>query len=59
MMRKGKVKNLIEKLSSETDFVIVCVNWGKKNSKRPTENQIQWAKLFTASGAKLIIGYHS
>ena len=59
MMKKGKVKNLIEKLSSETDFVIVCVNWGKKNSKRPTENQIQWAKLFTASGAKLIIGYHS
>jgi len=30
MMTKEKVKEVIRKLSTETDFVIVCVNWGTK-----------------------------
>ena len=59
IMRKEKIKELLGKLSTETDFVIVCVNWGKKNSKQPTEKQIKWAKELAANGAKLIIGYHS
>ena len=59
MMNKEKVKEVIRKLSTETDLVIVCVNWETKNSKQPTEKQIKWAKIFAANGAKLIIGYHS
>ena len=59
MVTKEKVKEVIRKLSTETDFVIVCVNWGTKNSKEPTKKQMKWAKEFAANGAKLIIGHHS
>ena len=59
IMKKEKVKELVRKLSTETDFVIVCVNWGTKNSKGPTKKQIKWAKELAANGAKLIIGHHS
>ena len=59
IMRKEKIKELLGKLSTETDFVIVCVNWGTKNSKEPTKKQMKWAKEFAANGAKLIIGHHS
>ena len=57
-LKKEKLKSFVKKLSSETDFVIVCINWGNKNSNKPHKNQIKIAKQLTKNGAKLIIGYH-
>ena len=59
MIRKKKVSELVKKLSKETDFVIVCMNWGDKKEANPNDNQIKWAKELTKQGAKLIIGHHS
>ena len=58
MIRKEKVKTIIGKLNKETDFVIACVNWGNKNTKKPNKNQIKWAKILAQNGAKLIVGHH-
>ena len=53
-----KIKKFIGKLKSETDFVIVCMNWGEKDSIAPDESQIKCAKKLAAEGADLIIGNH-
>ena len=58
IIKKEKLKGLVEKLSTETDFVIVCINWGNKNSTKPSKSQIKLAKEITKHGAKLIIGHH-
>ena len=52
------LKELVEKLSNETDFVIVCMNWGDKNSPKPNKKMIKCAKKLAHYGANLIIGYH-
>ena len=59
ILRKKKIKKTIKKLSKETDFVIVCMNWGSKSNEAPGKNQIKWAKELTKLGANLIIGHHS
>ena len=49
---------VIDKLKKETDFLIVCINWGSKDSKNPTKKQITNAKLLASHGVDLIIGNH-
>ena len=58
-IRNETIKELVGKLSNETDFVIVCINWGDKKSKKPTKKQLALAQLLTENGAKVIIGHHS
>ena len=58
MLKEEKLKELVGKLANETDFVIVCINWGDKNSNKPTKKQIECAKELTKYGANLIIGHH-
>ena len=58
-IRNETLKELVGKLSNQTDFVIVCINWGDKKSKKPTKKQFALAQLLTENGAKVIIGHHS
>ena len=58
-IRNETIKELVGKLSNQTDFVIVCINWGDKKSKKPTKKQLALAQLLTENGAKVIIGHHS
>jgi poly-gamma-glutamate synthesis protein (capsule biosynthesis protein) len=58
-IRNETIKELVGKLSNQTDFVIVCINWGDKRSKKPTKKQLALAQLLAENGAKVIIGHHS
>ena len=58
ILKEEKLKELVEKLSNETDFVIVCMNWGDKNSPKPNKKMIKYAKKLAHYGANIIIGYH-
>ena len=49
ILKEEKLKELVEKLSNETDFVIVCMNWGDKNSPKPNKKMI---KLFYGKNEK-------
>ena len=53
-----KIQEVIGKLKKETDFIIVCMNWGEKNSHSPSKKLIQIAKLLARHGVNLIIGNH-
>ena len=55
---RQKVENCISKLKRETDFVIVCINWGERDSHNPGKKQISMAKLLASYGVDLIIGNH-
>ena len=58
VISEKKIKNFVGKMKNETDFVIVCMNWGEKTADKPDEDQIKWAKKLTAEGVRLIIGNH-
>ena len=58
ILTEEKLKDVVEKLSNETDFLIVCMNWGDKNSQKPNKKMIQCAKELAYFGVDLIIGYH-
>ena len=56
VINRQKVESLVQKLKQETDFIIVCINWGEKFSLTPNKNQILWAKILAGMGVNLIIG---
>ncbi len=58
MAKNETIKELVAKLANETDFVIVCINWGDKNTKKVTKKQIRLAQILTENGANVIIGHH-
>ena len=58
MAKNETIKQLVAKLANETDFVIVCINWGDKNTKKVTKKQIKLAQILTENGANIIIGHH-
>ena len=58
VISRKKIEYYVKKLKNETDFIIVCMNWGDKNSNSPNEDQIKWAKELTGQGVNLIIGNH-
>ena len=53
-----KVGRIMEKLKNQTDFNIVCINWGEKNGMKPNKRQIDIAKKLADFGIDLIIGNH-
>lgn len=53
-----KVANVMNKLKNETDFNIVCINWGEKYGINPNKKQIEIAKKLADFGIDLIIGNH-
>lgn len=55
-LSKEKLGKIMEKLKDNTDFNIVCINWGKKNGKFPDKKQINIAKKSADFGIDLIIG---
>ena len=57
-LNKKKLEDCISKLKQETDFIIVIMNWGEKNSRNPDKRQISIAKLLASNGVDLIIGNH-
>ena len=57
-INKKKLEDCVTKLKQETDFIIVCINWGDKDSHQPDKKQITLAKLIASSGVNLIIGNH-
>ena len=58
MLKNETIKELVGKLKNQTDFVIVCVNWGDKYIKKVTKRQITLAKILAEFGANVIIGHH-
>ncbi len=52
-----KLSSTIANLKKNSDFVIVCMDWGKKSAKTPIKSQISIAKILTTYGVDLIIGY--
>ena len=56
IISKTKIEECIQNLKKEVDFIVVCVNWGEKNSLTPNRLQIQCAKELAKNGANLIIG---
>ena len=50
--------SIVDKLKKETDYLIVCMNWGAKDSKNPSKKQISLAKVLASHGVDLIIGNH-
>ena len=51
-----KVGSIIENLKKQTDFVIVCMDWGKKDSTLPLKSQVFMAKVLTNYGVDIIVG---
>ena len=58
ILKEEKLKDLVEKLANETDFLIVTINWGEKNSNKPNKQMISCATELAYFGVNLIIGYH-
>ena len=56
IISKTKIEECIQNLKKEVDFIVVCINWGEKNSFTPSKKQIQCAKELAKNGANLIIG---
>ena len=54
-----KVGSIIENLKKQADFVIVCMDWGKRTSTTPIKSQLQIAKVLTNFGVDIIVGYRS
>ena len=57
-INRKKLNNTVSKLKNETDFIIVCINWGEKDGHNPNKKQIELAKLIASFGVNLIIGNH-
>ena len=58
IISQKKVEETIEKIKNLVDFIIICVNWGKRSSTTPNSIQIKWAKQLASLGVNLIIGYY-
>ena len=56
IISKTKIEECIQNLKKQVDFIVVCINWGEKNSLTPNKIQIKWAKELAKNGADLIIG---
>ena len=54
----NKIQNCVGQLKKETDFIIVCMNWGAHAYYSPNKLQIKMAKALIYYGADLIIGNH-
>lgn len=54
----GKIAELIEKASLQSDIVVVSVHWGVENSHEISDAQKQMALYLTDCGADIIIGTH-
>jgi len=52
-----KVGSIIENLKKQSDFVIVCLDWGKKTINTPIKTQLSIAKVLTNYGVDMIVGY--
>ena len=48
----------IEKLKSQTDFIIVFAHWGAEYIKDPSSSQKEEARMFIDAGADLVLGSH-
>ena len=57
-INKKLLEDCLAKLKQETDFIIVVMNWGDRDSRNPDKKQIAIAKLLASNGVDLIIGNH-
>ncbi|MBO6052573.1 MAG: CapA family protein [Clostridia bacterium] len=48
----------LDRARAECDFVCAVVHWGTENSTEINDNQREYAALFAAHGAGLIVGHH-
>lgn len=48
----------LDRAKAECDFVCAVVHWGTENSTEINQNQREYAALFAAHGAGLIVGHH-
>ena len=58
ILSKKNLEDCILKLKQITDFIILCINWGNKDSHNPDKKQITMAKLLASYSVNLIIENH-
>jgi len=50
--------NLIKKIDSEVDFLIVSIHWGVEYKHKALDSQKEYGRKFVDAGADLVIGHH-
>ena len=53
-----RIRNEIEEVKAEADFIIVCVHWGDEYSRSVSAYQKKWAGYFNECGVDVVIGTH-
>ena len=56
VLNKKTAESIVEKVKAKSDFVIVCIDWGKKANRTPAKSQIILAKQLVSYGVNLIVG---
>jgi poly-gamma-glutamate synthesis protein (capsule biosynthesis protein) len=54
----NRLCELIKKLNSDIDNIIVSFHWGKESSVIPTSRQVEYAHKAIDAGADLVLGHH-
>jgi len=58
LLERGRVVADLQRAQELADFVIVCPHWGTEYVLEATKEQEDWAALFAANGADLVLGTH-
>ena len=58
LLEKERVVSDLQRANELADFVIVCPHWGTEYRLEESKVQREWAQLFAAGGADLVLGTH-
>ena len=53
------LKNLINDIKKNSDYVVVLIHWGKEDSHELEQVQIDTSKIYIDAGADVIVGTHA
>lgn len=57
-MKELLTGNIHKAKDAGAQLIVVCMNWGKKENKKPNDGQRVWAHKAIDAGADLVLGYH-
>lgn len=58
LLEEDRVIADLERADELADFVVVAPHWGTEYTHTPSQEQEDWAELFLAHGADLVLGTH-
>ena len=58
MLERERVISDLQRARELSDFIIVCPHWGTEYVLEATQEQENWARLFSENGADLVLGTH-